>query len=67
MALRSTHIRLGETLYRELREAAERDGVSLAEYIRGAAVERLARERERIAAAERRSGRGDKGRSAPQT
>ena len=65
MALRSTHIRLGETLYQELREAAERDGVSLAEYIRGAAVERLARERERAAVAERASGRAGERRREP--
>jgi hypothetical protein len=45
MAMRMTTVRLSEPLYRELQQLAERDGVSLAQWIRDAAIAQLNFER----------------------
>jgi hypothetical protein len=41
MAMRMTTLRLSEPLYRELQALAERDGVSLAQWLREAAIAQL--------------------------
>jgi predicted DNA-binding ribbon-helix-helix protein len=43
--MRMTTVRLSEPLYRELQKLAERDGVSLAQWIRDAALAQLNFER----------------------